>query len=74
MDLKYPVEVLWLNSDEFVIMFYFLTGVSFLSDVYNLKSKAKKVFQKCLEILNKQLEDLKNSSKSALCLMSGSEV
>lgn len=60
LNTELSYKVLWLNSDEFVIMFYFLTGVSFLSDVYNLKSKAKKVFQKCLEILNKQLEDLKN--------------
>jgi len=62
-----PYQVTWLNSDEFVIMFYFLTGVHFLPEIYVKKYKSKKVFQKCLEILDAQLQELKGIRASERC-------
>ncbi|CUM63256.1 uncharacterized protein PRCAT00000827001 [Priceomyces carsonii] len=55
-DISYQVS--WLNSDEFVILFYFITGVALLNETYGGKSKAKKVFEKCLEVIEKQLKEL----------------
>lgn len=55
---RVPYTVSWLNSDEFVIMFYFLTGVNLLNEAANGKKKSKKVFDKCLQIIEKQLNDL----------------
>lgn len=52
-----PFALRGLNSDEFVIMFYFLSGVLFLSERSNFK-KAHKVFTSCLEIIELQLEEL----------------
>lgn len=52
-----PYQIFWLNSDEFVITFYFLTGVHLLSELQNLK-KANKVFTVCLGLINSQLEEL----------------
>lgn len=51
-------QVLWMNSDEFVIMFYFLTGVNMLFESHNGKKKSIKVFNKCLDIIEKQLSQL----------------
>lgn len=62
-----PYQVTWLNSDEFVIMFYFLTGVHFLPEIYIKKYKSKKVFQKCLQILDNQLQELKGMRTSERC-------
>ncbi|KAK6457620.1 nuclear pore complex subunit [Scheffersomyces xylosifermentans] len=56
-------KVFWLNSDEFVIMFYFLTGVHFMCEAANGKKKSKKVFDKCLQIIEKQLAELENFSE-----------
>lgn len=64
-DLSYRVT--WLNSDEFVIMFYFLTGVHFLPEIYNKKYKSKKVFQKCLQILDNQLHELRGMGNTERC-------
>ncbi|CAK7901950.1 hypothetical protein CAAN1_06S06722 [[Candida] anglica] len=61
--ISFPIEnisnisyrVSWLNSDEFVVIFYFLTGVSMLN---NGKNKSLKVFNRCLQIINSQLSQL----------------
>lgn len=52
-----PFQIFWLNSDEFVIVFYFLTGVHFLFELQHPK-KADKVFNVCLGLINSQLEEL----------------
>lgn len=52
-----PFRVLWLNSDEFVIVFYFLSGVLFLSEGNNYK-RTNKVFSTCLDIIELQLKEL----------------
>lgn len=52
-----PFALQGLNSDEFVIMFYFLSGVLFLSEKSTFK-KANKVFSSCLEIIEPQLQEL----------------
>ena len=51
-------QVAFLNSDEFVINFYFLTGINLLSEIANGKRKSKKVFDKCLQIIDKQLNEM----------------
>lgn len=53
-----PTYLSWLNSDEFVIMFYFLTGIHYMSEAANGKKKSKKVFDRCLQIVEKQLLEL----------------
>lgn len=55
--LSVPYKVQWMNLDEFVVMFYFLSGVLFLGDPASAK-KALKVFSACLEIINTQFEEL----------------
>lgn len=54
---KIPLSFQGLNSDEFVIMFYFLSGVLFLSDKSTYK-KANKILSSCLEIIELQLQEL----------------
>ncbi|ODV81363.1 uncharacterized protein CANTADRAFT_24337 [Suhomyces tanzawaensis NRRL Y-17324] len=61
-DINY--KICWLSSDEFVIMFYYLTGVHLLTEVSNGKKKAKKVFDKCLQIIEKQLREVEGLSES----------
>lgn len=51
-------QISFLNSDEFVINFYFLTGINLLSETANGKRKSKKVFDKCLQIIDKQLSEM----------------
>lgn len=51
-------QISFLNSDEFVINFYFLTGINLLSEIANGKRKSKKVFDKCLQIIDKQLNEM----------------
>lgn len=59
--------VKWLNSDEFVIMFYFLMGLSSLFQNFNLK-KTKKIFDKSLLIINEQINNLKYDSNHKIKL------
>lgn len=58
-----PFQLFWLNSDEFVIVFYFLTGIHFLFELQNPK-KADKVFDVCLGLINSQLEELTKVKES----------
>lgn len=53
-----PYQVSWINSDEFVIMFYFLSGVNMIYEAYNGKNKSMRVFKKCLDIIEKQMQQL----------------
>lgn len=53
-----PYQVSWMNSDEFVIMFYFLSGVNMIYEAHNGKNKSMRVFKKCLDIIEKQLQQL----------------
>ncbi|OBA24536.1 hypothetical protein METBIDRAFT_30777 [Metschnikowia bicuspidata var. bicuspidata NRRL YB-4993] len=50
-------EVQWLNSDEFVILFYFLRGLLDILD-HSKHEQTKKVFSTCLDIINIQLSQL----------------
>ncbi|GEQ66424.1 hypothetical protein JCM33374_g87 [Metschnikowia sp. JCM 33374] len=50
-------EVQWLNSDEFIILFYFLNGMLDILD-HSSWERTKKVFMSCLEIINIQLSQL----------------
>lgn len=59
-----PFALRGLNSDEFVIMFYFLSGILFLSERSTFK-KANKVFTSCLEIIELQLEELTQARAGA---------
>lgn len=52
-----PYRAQWMNLDEFVVMFYFLSGVLFLADPASAR-KAQKVFSACLEIINTQFQEL----------------
>ncbi|KAK6462380.1 nuclear pore complex subunit [Scheffersomyces coipomensis] len=58
LQIEYNFTVKWLSSDEFVIMFYYLTGMHLLSEAANGKKKAKKVFERCSQIIEKQLKEL----------------
>ncbi|CAH2352368.1 hypothetical protein CLIB1423_06S04830 [[Candida] railenensis] len=57
-----PYQVSWMNSDEFVIMFYFLSGVNMIYEAHNGKNKSMRVFKKCLDIIEKQLQQLTGMS------------
>lgn len=59
-----PYQILWLNSDEFVIMVYFLTGLHFLNDMSLNYKKATRIFKACLDIITNQLKELTNIKKS----------
>lgn len=52
-----PFALQGLNSDEFVIMFYFLSGILFLTERSGFR-KASKVFSSCLDIIDVQLQEL----------------
>lgn len=56
-DLSIPFALHSLNLDEFVIMFYFLSGLHFMSTRSTYR-KASKVFTSCLEIILLQLAEL----------------
>lgn len=58
---RYKVQ--WLSSDEFVLAFYFLTGVSLLSEVANGKRKSSKVFDKCLRIIDKRIREMNGAGE-----------
>jgi hypothetical protein len=58
-----PCQISWLNSDEFVIMYYFFTAICLFYDAN--KSKSKKVFEKCIQIIEKQLLQLTGDLKSS---------
>lgn len=58
-----PFRVLWLSSDEFVIMFYFLSGVLFLTTGASHK-RTNKVFSTCLDIIGLQIEELTKAKQS----------
>lgn len=59
---QYEYDLSWLNSDEFVILFYFFMGIHLMLDSRSTK-KAHRVFKKCLDILSGQLNEL-NGIKS----------
>lgn len=61
--LQVPYRIQWMNLDEFVVMFYFLSGLLFLADPA-LAKKALKVFSACLEIINTQFEELTQAKPS----------
>lgn len=63
-ETEIPFALQGLNSDEFVIMFYFLSGILFLSERSSFK-KANKVFTTCLEIIELQLEELTQARPGA---------
>ncbi|CCE88811.1 Piso0_001596 [Millerozyma farinosa CBS 7064] len=52
----------WINSDEFVILFYMLTGVLLLR-TRNKKKKAKQIFEKCLEMVSNKLNEVRQCSQ-----------
>lgn len=56
-ELLIPFALHGLNSDEFVIMFYFLSGLHFMSTKSTFR-KASKVFTSCLDIIGLQLQEL----------------
>lgn len=56
-DLSIPFALHSLNLDEFVIMFYFLSGLHFMSTRSTYR-KASKVFTSCLDIILLQLAEL----------------
>lgn len=55
-------EARWLSPEEFVIQFYFLSAVLLLTSEAS-HSKAVKVFETCLELINELLEKLTTSKK-----------
>lgn len=57
-----PVQVHWLNSDDFVIMFYFYSAMLQFLDSYK---KSHKVFKSCLSIIDKQLHELTDTQSRA---------
>ncbi|EEQ40931.1 hypothetical protein EJF18_60288 [Clavispora lusitaniae] len=63
-----PYTVQWINSDEFTVMFYFLSGVLFLDS--GSYKKASKVFSACLDSVDDQLQELTQAkpSKRAFCM------
>lgn len=61
-----PYRAQWMNLDEFVVMFYFLSGVLFLADPSSAR-KAQKVFSACLEIINSQFQELTLAKPSTHC-------
>lgn len=63
--LGFSYQVSWLSSDDFVIMFYFLLGMSLLEQAHNGKRKAKKVFDRCLQIIEKQIQELTTKVQSS---------
>lgn len=58
-----PYQVSWLNSDEFVILFYTLTGIHLLSEMQHFK-RADKVFKACLKLIDNQLCELTKVKES----------
>lgn len=62
-DTSLSFDVQWLSSDEFVIMYYFLSGVLLLQESANYK-RAHKILSTCLEIINIQLEELTQAKQS----------
>lgn len=62
LEVSIPFEVKWMNSDEFVIAFYFLSGVSLLSERSNIK-RAHKVLSNCLDVVQIQLDELTQAKK-----------
>ena len=60
---NFSYTVSWFNSDEFVIVFYIMRGVFHIND--NSKfTKAKKILEKCLCIIDGQLDQLTYKTKS----------
>ncbi|CCE79525.1 Piso0_001596 [Millerozyma farinosa CBS 7064] len=61
----------WINSDEFVILFYMLSGVLLLR-TNNKKRKAKQIFEKCLEMVSNKLSETgeRNQHKTTMIAFS----
>ena len=51
----------WMDPDEFVIIFYFITGIALLNEAHNGKFKALKIFKKCANKIDKHLKELQGS-------------
>lgn len=54
-----PLQISWLSSEEFVIMYYFITGLCLLFE--SNKNKSKKVFDKAITTIDTQLLQLTGS-------------
>lgn len=48
----------WMDPDEFIIIFYFITGIALLNEAHNGKFKALKTFNKCARNIDKHLNEL----------------
>ncbi|ODQ80468.1 hypothetical protein BABINDRAFT_7207 [Babjeviella inositovora NRRL Y-12698] len=57
-------KVNWINSDELVILYYFICGLAYMTESFNGKKKANKFFSLCLKITGQQLGDLQSSTKT----------
>lgn len=55
--------ITWLNSDEFVVVYYFLSGVHYIMDA-SKSGRAEKVFEACLKIIDTQMMELTKVTKS----------
>lgn len=55
--------ITWLNSDEFVVVYYFLSGVHYIMDSSTSK-RAKKVFDACLTTIDNQMMELTKATES----------
>ncbi|KAK6201404.1 cohesin loading factor [Scheffersomyces amazonensis] len=58
INTEYSHTIEWIGADEFIIIFYYLTGIHLLSEAANGKKKAYKVFSKCQQIISQQLKEL----------------
>lgn len=67
--IKYGIP--WINSDEFVILFYMLSAVLLLR-TNNKKKKAKQIFEKCLEMITNRLSEIRKSSHQNTMMVASS--
>lgn len=61
----------WINSDEFVILFYMLSSV-LLSRTNNKKKKAKQIFEKCLEMISNKLSEMRQCGQHKTTMVASS--